>query len=117
MDDIKKQRAKRVTKVIDKVASDFSQGMNRLQLDKLYKRKEKLQKDIADDGRSPLNRTISKQQLVDVEDGIESLLKKVDINMEIDIEVDEEAAIKFLEDNPDVFQIEEDFCYEDSDDT
>jgi len=102
MDDLKKQRTKRVNKILEKVSEDFSEALNRHDLDRLYERKEVLKRKINSD-TTEMNKAIARQQLKDVEQSIDLLSEKVDIYRDIDIDVDEEAAKKYIEDNPDIF--------------
>lgn len=110
MDDIKKQKLKRVSSVIEKVTGDFQEGLNRRELDMLYERKQVLKLKI-NTTDNEITKDNARLQLNEVEKSIDMLTGKVDVYRDIDLEVDEEAAKQYIKDNPDIF-IGEDFNYE-----
>lgn len=102
MDDLKKQKLKKVKKTVDKVCGDFSEGLNRLELDRLYERKEiiKLKINTTDNEITKQN---ARLQLNEIEKSIDILTGQIDIYRDIDLEIDEQEARAFIEANPDVF--------------
>jgi len=111
MDNLKKQREKRVKKIVEKSIEDFQEGINRLELDRLYERKQLLKLKINSD-TSETNKAIARLQLSDVEKSIDLITKKIDIYRDIDLDCDEDAAKKYIKDNPDIFIDVLDFEFE-----
>lgn len=111
MDDLKKQRIKRIDKIVDKIVDDFQEGFNRLEIDRLYERQQILKLKI-NSNTSPVTKANARLQLADVERSIDELTGKIDIYRDIDIDCDEEAAKKYIEENPDIFIDGDSFDYD-----
>ena len=104
MDDLKKQKIKRINKVVDKVINSADQILNRQNLEKLYNLKFQLLLKINDTTRSDINRLISKQQLKDVTKDIENLEQKLQSDTPIDLSIDEVAAKEYIINNENIFK-------------
>lgn len=102
MDDLSKKRAEKVSKIIEKVTGDFNEGLNRLDLDRLYERQAVLKRKI-NSNTDEITKSNARLQLQEVEQSIDILTGKVDIYRDIDLDVDEKAAKEYIEDNPDIF--------------
>lgn len=111
MDDLKKQRKKRIDAITDKVVNNVNTHLDRIHLSKLQERKQELLNKIHDETRSELNRTISLSQLVDIELSIAELSAKIDLTTDIDTTVNDELAKEFIKNNPD-WILDEEFDYD-----
>lgn len=102
MDDIKKQKAKNLKKAIDiadNVVDNFNKATQQLELKGLYERKDLLEKKIENTDLASATRANAILQLKTVNDSINLLEQEVSLLDEYDIDVDEEAARKFIEEN------------------
>lgn len=102
MDDLSNKRKEKLEGILSKVSSDYSEGLNRLELDRLYERKELIKKKI-NASKNPLLQTNDRLQLKQIEESIDTITGQIDIYRELDLDVDEEAAKKYIKDNPDIF--------------
>lgn len=103
MDDIKKQKLKNIDKIVCPVIENFNESLNRRMLDKLYEKKTYLEERMNNLSRSELNRSISLQQLEDTIKDIKNIQDKIDINKDANIDIDDNAAIDFINNNPDIY--------------
>ena len=112
MDDLSKKKIEKISQIIDKVTGDFTEGLNRLDLDRLYERQGVLKRKI-NSNTDKITKSNARLQLQQVEQSIDILTGKIDIYKDINLDVDEESAKKYIEDNPNIFpEVVEDFDYE-----
>ena len=114
MDDLSKKRNEKTQAIIDGVTDTFSKAMKQKNLSDLYKRKIELEGTIGDKEKNAVTRANAKLQLKDINESIQLLEQEVSLTDEYDIDVDEEAAIEFLEKHNIPIEFEDvDFIHQD----
>lgn len=96
MDDIEKQKRKRVADITTRAVDGYSNELNKLNLKKLEERKEKLQDTKDNLEANTITRGNASLQLKLVQDSIDDLLDKIDWDLNYDTSVDDSAARIFL---------------------
>lgn len=99
MDDLKKQRIKRVDNIVEKVTDGYQNEMLKKNWYDLKERQEKLLDKVADESYDEVSRESARLQLAEVGKSLHELETKIDWNLEYDVECDDKAARQFIEDH------------------
>jgi len=96
MDDLKKQRIKRIDNDCATIVDGFINELNKLNHLKLTKRKNLLQDKIVDPDLDEITTSNARLQLQEIEASLTALDKEIDWNLIYDTDVDEEAARRLI---------------------
>lgn len=99
IDDLEKQRLKRVDNITKTVVDGYSNELMKLNLLKLEERRDKLITTIEDPEKNSHTRSTARLQLKLVNESIQELWENIDWDLEYDTDVDEDAARKFIKEN------------------
>lgn len=99
MNDIKKQRIKRVDDIATKVTDGYQNEMLKKNYNDLRERQQILLDKVADNSYDEVTRGSARLQLKEIGKSLQDLQEKIDWSLEYDVDCDDKAARQFIEDN------------------